>query len=199
MALEQRAPPRRSRAPAATVRSCSAAIAAKRRFGSSSAGTSVEVLARDLEARLRERHLEVVDAASGRTATRGRGGAARAASRRRERRAAAVPGREQGAVLRPGEHPRDRPQRAEVVLAAPAAALGREPIASSASSSTGVNARKKATKRRRPPRRARGRRACATPASSSSSSRAPSGGVACRHARGTRASSVAASAASRLR
>ena len=98
-----------------------------RRAGSGSARRDeVEVAARDLQARLRERHLEVLDERAEERPTRGRGGAARATSRAAT--ASAVPqpyhAGQQAAVLRPGEHPGDRAQRAQVVARRRAAAPG---------------------------------------------------------------------------
>ena len=143
VALEQRSSPTIA-STAETVRSCSASISPQSRSGSSSAGTSSRYSRAHLGARLRERHLEVVDQRA-----EERQLAVQAAQAFEvgagERGAAAVPGREQRAVLRPGEDPRDRAQRAEVVAALGPRA-GREPRSSSASSSTGVNARKKSTK-----------------------------------------------------
>ena len=100
---------------AATVRSCSAAIAAKRRSGLELRRHELEVLAGDLEARLRERHLEVVDERAEERQLAVEAAQLGRRSAPRERGAAAVPGGQQRPVLRPGEHPRDRAQRAEVV------------------------------------------------------------------------------------
>ena len=100
---------------ACTVRSCSAAIAAKKRSGSSSAGTS----SRYSRATSRLDLASVISRLSTSERKNGRLAVEAAAqlggSAPRERAAAAVPGREQRPVLRPGEHPGDRAQRAEVV------------------------------------------------------------------------------------
>ena len=173
---------------------------ARRRSGSSSAGHELEVAACDLEARLRQRHLQVLDQ---RAEERERAieppqlaqPVARARERL-ERRAAAVPRGQQAPVLRPREHPWDRPQPRQVVLGAGPPA-GREPISNSASSSTGVNARKNSTKRGSSQTSAR-YAACAAAASVVSISRVPSGGADCDTA-GNAETIVAASAASRLR
>ena len=110
LALEQprRRPSRRARRRRA--RSCSSSIACEERSGRGRA----EVAARDRQARLRERHLEVVDDRAEERQPLVEV-AQRRVARLRERGAAAEPRRQQHAVLRPGEHPRDRAERGEVV------------------------------------------------------------------------------------
>ena len=75
----------------------------------------VEVPLGDLEARLRQSHLEVLDERpeEGPLAVEA---AQIAHAHRREGAAAPVPGREEAAVLRPGEDPRDGAERREVVV-----------------------------------------------------------------------------------
>ena len=92
---------------AATVRACSASASAN--SAAVAVGNEAQVLARDAHARLGQRHLEVLDQRA-----EERPVAVQAAQStdvlRRERGARAEPRRQQAAVLRPGEHPRDRAQ-----------------------------------------------------------------------------------------
>ena len=157
----------------------------------------LEVALGDLHARLRERHLEVLDE----RAEEGPLGVEPAQlldRRRREPGTRAEPRGHDAPRLRPGEHPRDRAQRLE--LAAPGRAsgrdTGREPISSRPSSSSGVNDRRK--------RGSSGSSqtieryaACAARETASIVSRAPGGASASRL--GSAVRSVAATAASRLR
>ena len=105
-----------------------------------------QIAARDREARLRERHLEVVDRSCGRTAgaRRGRGGCRRRLPRTR-RRSRTTPAAARGSASR------RRPTGSRAAMrGSPLSSgrrAGREAISSSASSSTGVNARKNSTKR----------------------------------------------------
>ena len=105
----------------------------------------LEVLAGHLEARLRERHLQVVDQRAEERQLLGRGAAARRRRRpRRPCRSRTRPGAASGSASsrRPtGSRAASRGSRRRSGRRA-----GREPIASSASSSTGVKARKKSTK-----------------------------------------------------
>ncbi len=73
-----------------------------------------EIPSRDRQARLRERHLEVVDHRAEERQALIEIAQVRITGRRK-RGAAAEPRRQQDAVLRPREHPRDRAQRREIV------------------------------------------------------------------------------------
>ena len=103
---------------ASTVRACSAGERVPEALRLGAVRDEREVRRGDLEARLRERHLEVLDECPEERPLARRAGAARRAARLRARRvegrAAAEPGGQQAAVLRPGEHPRDRAQRLEL-------------------------------------------------------------------------------------
>ena len=118
VAVEQLVAPRRSRAP---PRPCARAPRRSRpRAGRGRRRRhELEVAARDLEARLRERHLEVVDERAEERPARGRAAAAPRGRLAVGAAPSAVPQPYQAgssaAVLRPGEDPRDRAQRAEVV------------------------------------------------------------------------------------
>ena len=112
----------------------------------------IEIAAGDLERRLGERHLEVVDRSRGRTASR-RTACAAPGRRRRSRRAAPAPSRRRtrpaaacasASTRRPTGSPAGRPGRPRSTAAARAAS--RAPAAPS--SSTGVNARKNGTNAR---------------------------------------------------
>ena len=112
----------------------------------------LEVLDRDLDARLRERHLEVLDERA-----EERPVAVEPAQlveiRLGERAAAAVPRRQQAAVLRPREHPRDRAQRREVAGALGPARGARADLEQREL----VHRRERAEERRRSARRRRAR------------------------------------------
>ena len=152
------------RAPPSTVRSCSAESAAQKRSGSAPSGTSETYASRDLEARLRERHLEVLDERPEERPLARRGGGARPAARPRARRRGAPrrsrtrPAAGSGSASR--RTPTGSPAAPGARRSPPprAARPGREPISSSASSSTGVKLRKKRRERRVLPDERRGRR-----------------------------------------
>ena len=97
-----------------TVSACSSAIVSEQ--PSARRVDEREVLARDLDARLRERHLEVLHERAEERPLLGRGAAARPA--RPTTNAVPQPNHagSRAAVLRPREDPRDRAQRREVVL-----------------------------------------------------------------------------------
>ena len=181
LAVEQPSSPRRSRARASTVRSCSAASSAQIRSRLGSGGRASRYDARDLDARLRERHLEVLDERAEERPARGRAGAASRAARPRAAAAnaapAAVPRRQQAAVLRPGEHPRDRAQRRSSPVAA---ASGRDGRARADLEQRELVDRREraeeARERRRPPRRGAVRALGACGRDRSIVSRAPSFG-----------------------
>ena len=178
---------------ASTARACSASISPN----GAGSSTSDEIAAGDREARLGERHLEVVDQRPEERQPPVELGAGRRASTA----ANALPAPNQAgssdAVLRPREHPRDRAQRCEVVLAAGPARRPRGDLEQREL----VHRRERAEERREgvalpdegavgaPRARRPARRAARDPHRSAAAAAAP----------GYVASSVPASAASRLR
>ena len=152
----------------------------------------LEVAGGDVQARLRERHLEVLDQRA-----EERPPAVEAAQLARRRRAA-KPSRSRtrragGSGSASRRRPRGSPGASQESPPSGRRA-GREPISSSASSSTGVNARKKRDEALVLPDERRGRRACARADSASSVLARAVGRASARVTSGNAESSVAASA-----